>query len=65
MNKQELGKKIETLRKDLSVSTYSIQQKGLSPNLTTTIEKSRKGYEIDTLIAYLDAIGLELDVKIK
>lgn len=65
MTKEELGKKIETLRKDLGVSTYSIQKKGLSPNLTTTIEKSRKGYEIDTLIAYLDAIGLELDVKVK
>lgn len=65
MTKQELGKKIETLRKDLGVSISSIRNKGVHPNTPLTIEKSRKGYEIDTLIAYLDAIGLELDVKIK
>lgn len=64
-NKQELGKKIEALRKECGVSTYELQQKGIHPSLTSTIEKARKGYEIDTLIKYLETIGLELDVRIK
>lgn len=63
MTKQELGKKIETLRKGLGVSTYSLQQKGVHPSVTGYVEKAKANYTIDTLIDYLDKIGLELDVK--
>ena len=41
MDKQEFGKKIETLRKDCGVSTYELEQ---------------KGYSMNSLIKYLNAI---------
>ena len=57
MTKEELGKQIETLRKECGVSTYELEQKGIHPSLPSTIEKGKKGYTIDTLINYLNAIG--------
>lgn len=57
MDKQELGKQIETLRKELGVSTYDLEQKGIHPSLPSTIEKGKKGYSIDSLIKYLNAIN--------
>lgn len=55
--KQEIGKQIETLRKELGVSTYDLEQKGIHPNLPSTIEKGVKGYSIDSFIKYLNAIN--------
>lgn len=55
--KKELGKQIETLRKELGVSTYDLEQKGIHPSLPSTIEKGQKGYSIDSLIKYLNAIN--------
>ena len=55
--KQELGKQVETLRKELGVSTYDLEQKGIHPSLPRTIEKGQKGYSIDSLIKYLNAIN--------
>ncbi len=57
MTKEELGKQIETLRKDCGVSTYELEQKGIHPSLPSTIEKGNKGYSIDSLIKYLNAIN--------
>jgi transcriptional regulator with XRE-family HTH domain len=57
MVKQEIGKQIETLRKELGVSTYDLEQKGIHPSLPSTIEKGVKGYSIDSLIKYLTAIN--------
>lgn len=56
MTKEEIGKKIEALRKECGVSTYELEQKGIHPSLPTTIEKGQKGYSIDSLIKYLNAI---------
>ena len=56
MDKQEFGKKIKTLRKDYGVSTYELEQKGIHPSLSGTIEKGQKGYSINSLIKYLNAI---------
>lgn len=53
----EIGKQIETLRKELRVSTYDLEQKGIHPSLPSTIEKGQKGYSIDSLIKYLNAIN--------
>ena len=55
--KQEIGKQIEALRKELGVSTYDLEQKGIHPSLPSTIEKGQKGYSIDSLIKYLKAIN--------
>ena len=55
--KQEIGKQIETLRKELGVSTYDLEKKGIHPSLPSTIEKGVKGYSIDSLIKYLNAIN--------
>jgi transcriptional regulator with XRE-family HTH domain len=55
--KSEIGKQIETLRKELGVSTYDLEQKGIHPSLPSTIEKGQKGYSIDSLIKYLNAIN--------
>lgn len=56
MTKEEIGKQIETLRKECGVSTYELEQKGIHPSLPSTIEKGRKGYSIDSFIKYLNAI---------
>lgn len=55
--KSEIGKQIETLRKELGVSTYDLEQKGIHPSLPSTIEKGQKGYSINSLIKYLNAIN--------
>lgn len=55
--KKEIGKQIEILRKELGVSTYALEKRGIHPSLPSTIEKGRKGYSIDSLIKYLNAIN--------
>ena len=42
MVRQDIGKQIETLRKELGVSTYDLEQKGIHPSLPSTIEKGVK-----------------------
>ena len=64
MDKQELGKKIEALRKECGVSTYELEQKGIHPSLPATIEKSQKGYSIDSLIKYLNAIDEDIFLSV-
>ena len=55
--KIEIGKQIETLRKELGVSTYDLEKKGIHPSLPSTIERGQRGYSIDSLIKYLNAIN--------
>lgn len=55
--KKQIGKHIEILRKELGVSTYDLEKKGIHPSLPSTIEKGQKGYSIDSLIKYLNAIN--------
>jgi hypothetical protein len=61
MTKEEIGKKVETLRKECGVSTYELEQKGIHPSLPATIEKGKKGYSMDSLIKYLKAIEEETE----
>jgi hypothetical protein len=58
--KTELGKQIESLRKARGVSTYELEKKGIHPAIPGTIEKGIKGYSIDTLVKYLNAIDENL-----
>jgi hypothetical protein len=64
MNKQELGKQIETLRKKFRVTTYELEKKGIHPALPGTIEKGQKGYSIDSLIKYLKAINEDVFLSV-
>jgi transcriptional regulator with XRE-family HTH domain len=62
MTKEKLGKQIKALREKKGFSTYEIQKAGLHASLTGAIEGAKKSYTIDSLIKYLEAIGLELKV---
>ena len=62
--KQELGKKIEALRKECGVSTYELEQKGIHPSLPSTIEKGQKGYSIDNLFKYMKEIGEDVFLSV-
>lgn len=63
MTKEEIGKKIETLRKECGVSTYELEQKGIHSSLPATIEKGKKGYSMDSLIKYLNAIDEDIFLR--
>ena len=65
MTKKQLGNKIHTLRKERGVSTYKLRQEGVHSHTPASIERSATNYTIDVLIEYLNACGLELDVKAK
>lgn len=62
--KEEIGKQIETLRKECGVSTYELEQKGIHPSLPATIEKGQKGYSMDSLIKYLNAIDEDIFLSV-
>ena len=64
MNKIELGAEIRRLRKEAGISTYKLEKMGLHPTIPSKIETGIKGsYTIDTLIDYLDKIGVVLSVS--
>lgn len=62
--KKEIGKQIEALRKECGVSTYELEQKGIHPSLPATIEKGQKGYSMDSLIKYLNAIDEDIFLSV-
>jgi transcriptional regulator with XRE-family HTH domain len=62
MSKEQLGKEIKALREQRGISTYVLEQKGIHNALPGTIEGGKKGYTIDSLFKYLEAVGLELNV---
>ena len=65
MDKEEIGKQIEALRKECGVSTYELEKKGIHSNLPGTIEKGQKGYSIDSLIKYLKAIDEKISITVE
>ena len=62
--KQDLGKQIKALRKKCGVSTYKLEQKGIHPSLPANIEKGQKGYSMDSLIKYLNAIDDDIFLSV-
>jgi len=64
MIKEKIGKQIEALRKECGVSTYELEKKGIHPSLPGTIEKGQKGYSIDSLIKYLNAIDEDIFLSV-
>ena len=65
MDKKELGKQIEAIRKECGVSTYKLEKKGIHPSLPSTIEKGEKGYSMDSLIKYLNAIDVNIFLHVE
>lgn len=65
MTKEEIGKQIETMRKKCEVSTYELEKRGIHPALPATIEKGQKGYAIDSLIKYLNAIDENIFLSVE
>ena len=65
MDKKELGKQIEAIRKECGVSTYKLEKKGIHPSLPGTIEKGEKGYSMDSLIKYLNAIDVNIFLHVE
>ena len=65
MDKKELGKQVEAIRKECGVSTYELEKKGIHPSLPSKIEKGRNGYSIDSLIKYLNAIDVNIFLSVK
>lgn len=63
--KKDLGKKIEAIRKQCGVSTYQLEQKGIHPSLPATIEKGQKGYSMDSLVKYLNAIDEDIFLSVE
>lgn len=64
MYKKELGRKIKALRKKCGVSTYDLEKKGIHPSQPSTIEKGQKGYSVDSLIKYLNAIDEDIFLSV-
>lgn len=62
--KKQLGKQIKALREECGVSTYALEQKGIHPALPSTIEKGQKGYTIDSLLKYLNAINEDIFLSV-
>lgn len=62
--KKQLGKQIKALREECGVSTYKLEQKGIHPALPSTIEKGKKGYTIDSLLNYLNAINEDIFLSV-
>ena len=65
MTKEEIGKQIETIRKECGISTYALERKGIHPSLPATIEKGQKGYSMDSLIKYLNAIDEDIYLSVR
>ena len=65
MKREEIGKQITDLRKKCGITTYQLAKKGIHPCLFATIEKGKKGYSIDTLIKYLEAIDEDIILKVE
>lgn len=64
MTRQEIGKKITIYREKKGISKYSVVKKSkLTFAQLSQIEAGSKNYTIESLIIYLDAIGMELSIK--
>ncbi|MFM7855175.1 MAG: helix-turn-helix domain-containing protein [Flammeovirgaceae bacterium] len=55
--KKQLGQQLKTLRESLGVKRYDLEKKGLHPSLSLTIEEGKKGYSMDSLEKYVNAIN--------
>lgn len=68
MNKREIG---QAIAKQLAInkgiySKNKVSKEGnISPLILRRIEQGKQNYTIDSLLLFLDRIGLEIDIKEK
>lgn len=63
MNKQKLGTEIRMIREIMRISKNQVCRKiGIDIRRLNDIEEGRSSYTIDSLLAVLDAIGIDIEL---
>lgn len=66
MDKNEIGEYIRTRRKSLNINQPILAKlSGVGLNTLVAIERGNGNPRLDTLLAVLDTLGLELNVTLK
>lgn len=63
--KQKLGKELSMARKIKEISKFSIQEHGCPFFQLRNIEKALSNYTVNSLLSFVDALGMELVLKVK
>lgn len=66
MNSKEIGLKIKKRRQELKVNQLTLSElAGVGINTLVAIERGTGNPKLETLLAVLDTLGLQLDIKLK
>lgn len=66
MNSTEIGKIIRERRNELKVNQLTLSElAGVGINTLVAIERGTGNPKLETLLAVLDTLGMQLDVKLK
>ncbi len=66
MTQQEIGKAIKDRRKKLGVNQQTLADlAGVAVNTVVAIERGEGNPQLETLLAILDTLGLQLDINTK
>lgn len=66
MNKAEIGKMVKERRQELKVNQLTLSElAGVGINTLVAIERGPGNPNLDTLLAVLDTLGLQLDIRLK
>lgn len=66
VNKAEVGKMVKERRQELKVNQLTLSElAGVGINTLVAIERGSGNPNLDTLLAVLDTLGLQLDIRLK
>ena len=66
MGRESIGKRIRERRKELGVNQQTLADlAGVGINTLLAIERGEGNPQLSTLVAILDTLGLQLDIKLK
>lgn len=66
MNKTEIGKTVKERRHELKVNQQTLSElAGVGINTLVAIERGTGNPNLDTLLAVLDTLELQLDIRLK
>ena len=66
MERESIGKRIRERRKELGVNQQTLADlAGVGINTLLAIERGEGNPQLSTLVAILDTLGLQLDIKLK
>ena len=66
MGRESIGKRIRERRKELGVNQQTLADlAGVGINTLLAIERGEGNPQLSTLMAILDTLGLQLDIKLK